>query len=207
LQLIGVSVAFFLVDSLGRRPLLLWGSIGCTSALVVLMAADAAHSTWLLLLGMCSFVLSFSLSWAGVFWVLLSEVFSMTSKSPAAFAATATLFLTGAAADLLFLTIHKGLGAFSFLLYALIALAAAIYVAMVVPETKGRTLQEVQNILQSSRQGRHGVHEAASLSWDGEQLMPPGMQQRGSSEGAGVQLPEKGMGKDKHRFPLVDRWR
>jgi hypothetical protein len=35
-------------------------------------------------------------SWAGVFWVLLSELFSMSAKSPAASAATATLFLTGA---------------------------------------------------------------------------------------------------------------
>lgn len=37
-----------------------------------------------------------SISWAGVFWVLLSELFSMSAKSPAAAAATAVLFLTGA---------------------------------------------------------------------------------------------------------------
>jgi hypothetical protein len=36
-----------------------------------------------------------SVSWAGVFWVLLSELFSMSAKSPAVSAATATLFLTG----------------------------------------------------------------------------------------------------------------
>lgn len=36
-----------------------------------------------------------SVSWAGVFWVLLSELFSMSAKSPAASAATAVLFLTG----------------------------------------------------------------------------------------------------------------
>ncbi len=49
----------------------------------------------LLLLGMCAFIFFFSLSWAGVFWVLLSELFSMGAKSPATACATAVLFLTG----------------------------------------------------------------------------------------------------------------
>ena len=146
-KLAGVIIAFFLIDSVGRRPLLVWGSIGCCASLLLLIPADLTDSHWLLILGMCSFIFSFSVSWAGVFWVLLSECFSMAAKSPAASAATAVLFLTGAVADLLFLSYHSWMGAFSFLLYACIAAAAALYVIMVVPETKGRTLQEVQDML------------------------------------------------------------
>lgn len=100
-KMLGVMLSFFLVDSLGRRPLLLWGSLGCSLSLVALAAADWLASQTFLVASMCSFIFAFSVSWAGVFWVLLSELFSMSAKSPAASAATATLFLTGAVTDTL----------------------------------------------------------------------------------------------------------
>jgi hypothetical protein len=157
-KLVGVAAAFCLVDSAGRRPLLLWGSFGCAAALAALAPADAANSPWLLLAGMCAFMLAFSMSWAGVFWVLVSEMFSMGAKSPAAAAATAALFLTGAVADLLFLALHRALGPYVFLVYSGIAAAAGVYVLVAVPETKGRTLLEVQALLEVGprRQGGSG---------------------------------------------------
>ena len=165
-KLVGVILAFFLVDSVGRRPLLLWGSLGSCFSLLLLIPGDWLESRVLLLVGMCLFIFSFSISWAGVFWVLLSESFSMGAKSPAASAATAALFLTGAGADLLFLTLHDAMGPFVFLLYAGIAASAAVYVAAAVPETKGKTLQEVQEVLarrtrrqwHRHRLGGSGVH-------------------------------------------------
>ncbi|KAL4420816.1 hypothetical protein ABPG75_010472 [Micractinium tetrahymenae] len=140
-KMLGVLLSFFLVDSLGRRPLLLWGSLGCAAALAALAVADWLALRAFLVAGMCAFIFAFSISWAGVFWVLLSELFSMSAKSPAASAATATLFLTGAVADTLFLTLHSLLGAFVFVLFALLAAAAGLYVVAVVPETKGRRLE------------------------------------------------------------------
>lgn len=151
-KLAGVVIAFFLIDSVGRRPLLLWGSLGSALSLAILIPADWKESHALLVVGMCLFIFSFSISWAGVFWVLLSESFSMGAKSPASSAATAVLFLTGAIADMLFLSFHTWMGPLAFLLYACIALAAAVYVAVAVPETKGRTLQEVQDMLAGRRQ-------------------------------------------------------
>lgn len=82
-----------------------------------------------------------------VFWVLLSELFSMGAKAPAAAAATAVLFATGSLADLSFLSLHGLLGPWAFLLFAAIAAAAGLFVAAFVPETKGRTLPEVQALL------------------------------------------------------------
>lgn len=58
--------------------------------------SDAVHSTVLVVAAMCAFIVAFSMSWAGVFWVLMSEIFSMPVKSPAVAAATAALFLVGA---------------------------------------------------------------------------------------------------------------
>lgn len=141
-KLAGVALSFCLVDSLGRRPLLVWGSAGCALALAALAAADWLAIRACLVAAMCAFIFAFRLSeerdvvwsapegvwvgcvhiagprlaacividptppdlisapcsasWAGVFWVLLSELFSMSAKSPATAAATAVLFLTGA---------------------------------------------------------------------------------------------------------------
>ncbi len=95
LQVVGVSCALLLVDTVGRRPLLLAGSGVTATAMLAIAAADYAGS-WMLQLGaMCAFMLAFSISWAGIFWVLMSEIFSMTVKSPAAAAAVAAAFLTG----------------------------------------------------------------------------------------------------------------
>ncbi|KAI3430693.1 hypothetical protein D9Q98_005282 [Chlorella vulgaris] len=146
-KLLGVLLSLFLVDTLGRRPLLLWGSLGCAASLAALALADWLALKAFLVAAMCAFIFAFSASWAGVFWVLLSELFSMSAKSPAASAATATLFLTGAIADTLFLTLHGWLGPFVFLIFAGLAATAGLYVAAVVPETKGKSLQEVQALL------------------------------------------------------------
>ena len=75
-------------------------------------------------------------------------------------------------ADTLFLTLHGWLGPLVFLLFALVAAAAGLYVAAVVPETKGRTLQEIQTLLAlrvapGSRGGRRRQEEARGL-------LPPG---------------------------------
>ena len=94
------------------------------------------------------YMLAFSSSWAGVFWVLLSEIFSMRTKAIAQSLATAVMFAGGALADLFFLSLHSAVGAFSYLIFGGIALLGGVYVFLVVPETKGRPLLEIQKRMQ-----------------------------------------------------------
>lgn len=75
----------------------------------------------MLVIGMDLFMLGFSMSWAGIFWVLISEIFSMNVKSPASSMATATLFAAGAIVDWAFLGLKNTLGGWSFLIYAAVA--------------------------------------------------------------------------------------
>lgn len=211
--MLGVMLSFFLVDSLGRRPLLLWGSLGCSLSLVALAAADWLASQTFLVASMCSFIFAFSVSWAGVFWVLLSELFSMSAKSPAASAATATLFLTGAVTDTLFLSLHSWIGPWVFLVFALLAAAAGLYVAAVVPETKGRTLEAMTQQSSSHMatwrsQGAAGGGDLAATGgggagkrrwwWqrrrgaqDRQGLLPDGVL-RSDTEASAVELPQQG---------------
>ena len=90
-----MALTLLLVDSAGRRPLMLWGSGACTAALLLLAAGDWRQSPVLMLAAMCLFLLAFSASYAGLFWILCSELFSMQAKASAASAATAMLFAGG----------------------------------------------------------------------------------------------------------------
>jgi hypothetical protein len=88
----------------------------------------------------------------------------------------------GAVADTLFLTLHGWLGPLVFLLFALVAAAAGLYVAAVVPETKGRTLQEIQTLLAlrvapGSRGGRRRRQGEA------RGLLPPGVPRSDAAAG------------------------
>ena len=160
-KLAGVAVSMFAVDRVGRRPLLVVGSFGSGVAMVFLSVAYAARSAALVVAAMCAFMFAFSASWAGVFWVIVSELFTMRWKAPAMSAATALLFATGACVDFVFLSAAETLGAGAFALIALVCLAAGVYAARAVPETKGKTLAEIQ------RSFRDGSFDDAEIAGGG----------------------------------------
>jgi hypothetical protein len=152
---LGVLLALLLVDRAGRRPLLIWGGVGCSAALAGAAVALSAGSSGGggaavagFLASLCGFTFSFSLSWAGLYWVVVSELFSMGAKSAATSAATSLLFLTGAATNLVFLTLVQGVGGgAAFGGFAAVAAASAAYVWRCVPETRGASLADIQDML------------------------------------------------------------
>jgi MFS family permease len=150
-KLLGVTISFLLVDRIGRRPLLMFGSAGSSLSLLVVALADATTSVGLLVLSMSLFIFFFSLSWAEIFWIILSEVFSMKAKSVAIAICTATLFLVGSVADMLFLTLRNAIGFGSFIVYSVVALFGGAFVYYFVPETSRRSLAEVQASFASGR--------------------------------------------------------
>ncbi|KAK3261751.1 hypothetical protein CYMTET_29354, partial [Cymbomonas tetramitiformis] len=149
-KMAGVGVSLFLIDSLGRKPLLIAGGLGCAASMVLLTVAVEIRNADMALAAMCMFLFSFSASWASGFWVLVSEMFSMNYKAAATSAATALLFLTGALTNVVFLSLARALGSGAFLLFGGIALVSAIYVHVVLPETRGRRLADVQALLRDS---------------------------------------------------------
>lgn len=136
------------MDVSGRRTLLLWGSVACGSAMLGLCLALQVTSVWLTALCMCLYILAFSISWAGVFWVLCSELFSMRRKSAAMSLATAALFTSGAVADFTFPIVVDVLGGWAFAMFGALSYCGGVYVWWAVPETKGLTLLQVQAVLQ-----------------------------------------------------------
>ncbi len=204
-KLVGVAVGMFLLDSDsaagGRRPLLIGGSFLMAVAMVGLAASVSARSADMVVVCMLLFILSFSASWAGGFWVIVSEVFSMTAKPLASSLCTATLFAAGAIADSVYLTLYSSLGSGAFLLYATVAAAGGVYVFVSLPETRGKSLLEVQRILQGkvaadgrihsrSRAGQGQGHLLCGmsigwLSWLRAPDQPDRFEELGNGDGSG----------------------
>ncbi|KAG2489392.1 hypothetical protein HYH03_012034 [Edaphochlamys debaryana] len=164
---VGVVAALLMVDRFGRRPLLIAGSLTGAAALAGVAAAQAYDNAAAVGWALCAFTLTFSVSWAGLYWVVVSELFSMPAKSAGSSAATCLLFLTGAGTDLVFLSLQDAMGHGSFVLFAVISLASGAYVWALLPETKGRQLTEVTAMLSSEggRKGGGGAGAASEVGW------------------------------------------
>jgi MFS family permease len=152
---VGVAASFVLIDSAGRRPLAVAGAAACATALVGVGAAVGAGSPPALTAALSAFVLAFSASHAGLFWVLASELFDMRHKAAAGAVATSTLFASGAAANAVFPTLNASIGGWAFAGYAAVAAGAGLYCHFRLPETKGKTLGEV-GALMAERAGGGG---------------------------------------------------
>ena len=150
-NLVFTVVAMAVIDRLGRRPLLAFGLSGIAACMLLLAwgfsAGDGAHPR-LILFGILGFVASFAVSLGPVMWVLFSELFPNRVRGVAisfvGLVNSATAFLV----TLVFPWQLQVLGsATTFLLYGLFALAGLAFVLRVLPETKGRSLEELETVL------------------------------------------------------------
>ena len=156
-NIVSTFVAIALIDKIGRRPLLLVGSIGMFVSLSVLTiifgtaGLDAAgklvlseNSGTLALVTANLFVVFFGISWGPVVWVLLGEIFNNRIRGAALAVAASAQWLANFAITMTFpiLLSSVGLaGAYGF--YALSALISIFFVARYVFETRGKQLEDM----------------------------------------------------------------
>jgi sugar porter (SP) family MFS transporter len=144
-------VAILLLDKLGRRFFLLFGTSCLTVALVglgVFFASPGLQRSigWLALACLLFYIFGFAIGLGPVFWLMISEIFPLQMRGPAM--AVCTMFNWGfnflIAYTFLTLTdlITKS-GAFW--LYAFFGVCALVFFATLVPETRGRTLEQIQD--------------------------------------------------------------
>jgi SP family xylose:H+ symportor-like MFS transporter len=154
INLIFTIIAIYWVDKVGRKPLLLIGSLGMFSALTVVgvSAYFQISDSWLLPF-LLLFMASFSISWGPVVWVLLSEIFPNTVRSFALSIAVFIQWIANFAVSQTFpmMTENTWLkshfnNAFPFLLFALLCLVAMGFTWKFVPETKNKKLEEMDEL-------------------------------------------------------------
>lgn len=143
----GTLVAMAAIDRAGRRALLLLGSAGMGLSLAALGFAfrQPSHSLNLILLFILTYVFSFAVSLGPGAWVYISELFPNTVRGRAMSIGTMTVWIACLAVTLTFLTLIQAFttaGAFWF--YGVLCAVTFVFVWRWLPETKGRTLEEIQ---------------------------------------------------------------
>jgi sugar porter (SP) family MFS transporter len=142
-------VSIWLIDKVGRRVLLFWSLGGMTVTLLVLAAAFYAGSpaelAWVAVASVAAFVGFFAIGLGPVFWLLIAEIFPLALRGRAMSAATVAnwgfnLIVAGTFLDLVAAVGSAG----AFLAYAVLSVAALVFIALMVPETKGHSLEEIE---------------------------------------------------------------
>lgn len=149
-------VAIFTVERIGRKPLLIWGSIGMAigAAGVAVTSVSASIPPVIAVISIMVYSASFMFSWGPICWVLISEIFPNTIRGAAVAIAVAFQWIFNFVVSSTFLPLYNmSLGSvenfghvFTYGLYGIICIVAAVFVWKLVPETKGKTLEEMSKI-------------------------------------------------------------
>ena len=149
-------LAIFTVEKWGRKPLLIWGSLGMAlgAAGVALTSAAEALPPVVAVVSIMVYSASFMFSWGPICWVLISEIFPNTIRGAAVAVAVAFQWIFNFIVSSTFLPMYNmSLGsmenfghAFTYGLYGVICVLAAVFVWKLVPETKGKTLEDMSKL-------------------------------------------------------------
>ena len=151
INFLSTVLAIWLVDRVGRRPLLLCGILGMVVSLSILglvfylsQSPDVSMG-WLTIASLMIYVSSFVIGLASVFWLLIAEIYPSKLRAKAMSIATVANWSASLITSISFLTLIQWFGkAGTFWLYGLIGMSTWLLVFFLVPETKGLTLEEIE---------------------------------------------------------------
>jgi sugar porter (SP) family MFS transporter len=150
-------VAMWLIDRAGRRPLLLTGVAGMILMLGVLgfvfhRSAETGVVAWVAVVTLMAYVAFFAISLGPIFWLLIAEIYPLKIRGIAEGTAAGANWISNLVVSMTFLTLVELIGpSWTFWVYGVLAIAAWIFSYRLVPETKGRTLEEIEEGWRSRR--------------------------------------------------------
>jgi sugar porter (SP) family MFS transporter len=146
-NLVFTFVAIGTVDKLGRRVLMLTGSAGLAIIYMLLGGFYYVHSRGVHMLALVIGAIGcYAMSLAPVTWVVISEIFPNRIRGKAVSVAVTSLWIASFILTYTFPLMNRGLGAAkTFWIYAGICVAGFIFIKARLPETKGKTLEEIES--------------------------------------------------------------
>ncbi|SFW24771.1 D-xylose transporter XylE [Cellulophaga fucicola] len=154
INLLFTVLAIQTVDKIGRKPLMIIGAISMAIAMFTLGTAFYTSSLGVFALAcMLVYVAGFAMSWGPVAWVLLAEIFPNNIRGKALAVAVAAQWIANYFVSWTFPMIDKNSyliekfnHGFAYWIYGLMGVLAALFVWKFIPETKGKTLEEMNDL-------------------------------------------------------------
>ena len=148
-QFVATGIACLTADKLGRRKLLIFPGLLMSMSMVLLGFSQrfTKFPDSVVLLSLSLFITGFALGWGPIPWLVMSEIFPLRVRGIASGIATQINWLSYFLVVYTFSDLESGLTpAGTFWLYGVICLLSAIFVFFLLPETKGRTLEEIEGL-------------------------------------------------------------
>ena len=159
--------AVIYIDKFGRRPLLIVGALGMASSHFIVAAIigsygdniqDHKTAAWVAIVFIWIFAVHFGYSWGGGAWVLISEVFPLGLRAKGVSIGASSNWLNNFAVAMSTPDMIAALTYGAYIFFGLICVIGAAYVYFLVPETKDRTLEEMDEVFKDeSGQGKRDL--------------------------------------------------
>lgn len=145
-------LAVWMMDRVGRRKLLLIGNVGMSLSLFVMAFASVGGGTataMMTVISLAVYVMFFSMTWGPVMWVLLGEIFPLRIRGLGVGISGVANWFANLVVSLTFPSLFASFGTALFGAYAVMGVIAFIFVYRLVPETAGRSLEQIEASLRS----------------------------------------------------------
>ena len=142
-------IAVFIVDKVDRKKLLVTGNIGMVTSLIIMAVLiwtiGITSSSWIIIICLSLFIVFFGITWGPILWVMLPEMFPTRARGAATGVATLVLNIGTLIVAQLFPILNNALSTeWVFLIFAMIGVLALAFVIKYLPETRGRSLEEIE---------------------------------------------------------------
>jgi len=155
--------AILTVDKFGRKPLLIIGSIGMSIGMFGVAGMAFSNKIGIAtLIFIIIYTASFMMSWGPVVWVLLSEIFPNKIRGQAVALAVAAQWAANYFISSTYPTMMEYSGGLTYSFYGIMSVLSALFVWKMVPETNGRSLEELEMLLGKSVKNNEAFNKAAN---------------------------------------------
>lgn len=155
LQLVAVAICFAIIDKIGRRPLAIWGAVGTTISYTIISILSGlygnewpSHSAagWACVAMAFMFILTYGVSYSPLGWALPPEVFPNAMRAKGVALATAVNWISNFTVGVITPPMLEKTKYRTFVFFAVVCFLTVVWAILIVPETKGKTLEEMDDI-------------------------------------------------------------
>jgi len=151
-SVLGTLLGIYLLHrGVGRRPIIITGQAGLTMALALIgiffLLPESTLRSYLVLAGMLVFLFFMQACIGPIFWLLLAEIFPLRIRGFATGLAVSFVWIANTIVSLVFPILINAIQGSTFFLFAAINVGTLIFYIRSIPETKGRTLEQVEEEL------------------------------------------------------------